>query len=140
MPQLTCLAYSSSLLWILTLGFQNSVCKLSVNASRLLPTNRTDLVAIAPWERLRSDIHVWILNSLFNRWFVRYVFPMLRPQPPGIDASDRDGRNDNVDREFSPKICAHVSPIPSTRSSTVVVLELCLAAIAFPATNLFAAS
>ena len=57
---------------------------------------RTHLVTISPEVVLGSDVHVGILGTLFDRRLMRLVFPVLRPQPIGIDASNAEGRDDDA--------------------------------------------
>jgi hypothetical protein len=55
------------------------------------------LIPITPWESLIPDIHERILRPLLNRRFVGLMLPMLAPQPPGIHAGDKEGRDADVD-------------------------------------------
>lgn len=68
--------------------------------------NHTYLVTVSPEVVLRPDVLVRILDALLKRGLVGPMLPMLIPQPPGIDTTENERRNHNVDAEFAPEICA----------------------------------
>lgn len=56
----------------------------------------THLVSVTPRKRLGSDVHVWILHPVLQRWHVFPMFPMLIPQVLSIQGCQQDCRYDNT--------------------------------------------
>lgn len=54
------------------------------------------LVSITPAEVLRSNVLVWVFNSLFQGWEMTPMFPMLVPQVPGVDTTEYKAGNDDT--------------------------------------------
>lgn len=57
---------------------------------------------------------------------MRLVLPMLIPQSPCIHAGDNQGRNGDIDGEFSPEICTQT--LVSRSYDTPHPTKLCFAA------------
>jgi hypothetical protein len=54
------------------------------------------LVSIAPEEVFCSNVLVGVFDSLFQRWKVAPVLPMLVPQVPGVDAAEYEAWDNNA--------------------------------------------
>jgi len=55
------------------------------------------LVTISPEEVLGPKILVRIFDTLFQRWEVFPMLPMLVPQVPRVDASEDEAGDDDID-------------------------------------------
>lgn len=58
------------------------------------------LVAVAPGEVLGADVLVGVLDALLERRHVLPVLPVLRPQVPGVQAREDEGRRDAAGEGF----------------------------------------
>jgi len=74
------------------------------------------LVPISPEEVLRSDVLVWIFDSLLQWGEMAPVLPMLVPQIPCIDAAENEAWDDNVEGQSAPEITSSCSMSFHSRS------------------------
>ena len=64
---------------------------------------KQSLIAVTPRKRLVSDVQVFVLRSLRWRGTVLLMLPVLVPKDVGVGSSDEEGRDGDVDRQFTPQ-------------------------------------
>lgn len=88
--------------WLVLLGVHHLHCVLSYSGGLIfvvvvdLVIPEKSLISVTPEEVPRSDVLVWVFDSLFQGREVAPVLPMLVPEVPGVNAAKDQARDDDA--------------------------------------------